>query len=332
MTKKNRLIQYQERLQTFFQSDRAILISCIGIALIFWLLVKLSGSFESDRAVHIKYNYPEGRTFVETPPRLINATVSGTGWSLLSNFLNRDDINITFNFGNVKTLTLNRSQIINRISEALPKNNLTVTDVDEEVIVIELTDLEQKKVPIVFNKEISFAPQFNYQDSITLQPDSVLIFGPGEKLENITNWETELFVGENLEASVSIEHILVASNDEQIQLEQKSIQLEIPIEQFTQKTLFLPIQLKNQPDVDSISIFPSKIKLSCVVGLSKFDNLQSKDFTAEVNMKNVSPQQRKNTLSIQLSNKPDYINKFSFTPKSVEFYIIQEQADSTQSL
>jgi len=331
MTKKNRLIQYQERLQKFFQSDRAILISCIGIALIFWLLVKLSGSFESDRAVDIQYKFPDGKTFVETPPSLLNATLNGTGWSLLSNYLNQDDINITFNFGNVKTLTLNRSQIINRIAEAIP-NNLTITDVDEEVILIELTDLEQKKVPIVFNKEISFAPQFNYLDSIRLQPDSVLVFGPGEKLENISNWGTELFVGENLEASVSVNHKLMSSNDEQIQLEQKSIQLDIPIEQFTQKTIFLPIQLKNQPKVDSISIFPSKIKLSCVVGLSKFDALQSSDFTAEVNMKNVSPQQQKNTLSIQLSNKPDFISKFSFTPKSVEFYIIQEQTDTLQSL
>ena len=54
----------KDDIRTFFNSDRAILMSCIGIALVFWLLVKLSQSYKTTEDYEISYTLPEGKTFV----------------------------------------------------------------------------------------------------------------------------------------------------------------------------------------------------------------------------------------------------------------------------
>ena len=302
-----------------------MLMICIGIALIFWLLVKLSKPFTAERVVPVEYNFPEGKTFVDAPPNEVEVTISGTGWDLISNYFSNDKAPIRFNFGNVNTLTINRDQIISNISQQMGSRSLEIQDVNHEYILINLENEVSKKVPVVFEKELSFAPQFNYRDSFRVVPDSVTVAGPESKIIAIQNWPTEKLIQENLKKTIRSNLKLQSSNDLQLRIAPSSVNVEIPVEQFTQKSLFLPIIIKNKPAVDSLNIFPSKIKLNCTVGLSQFEELSSADFTAEVDMKRVSLAQKNNSLSISLSKFPTFVKNINYTPKSVEFFIVKKK-------
>ena len=296
--------------------------TCIGIALIFWLLVKLSKNFESEKEFQIVYNLPDSKTLVDAPPKTIKATLYGIGWDLISYYFKSNSNTIHFNLEDVSRYTINNKLLLNAISEKIKANAIEVTNVDHDFILIELENKIEKKVPVLLNVDLDFASQYFLRDSAKLIPDSITISGPSTKIESISSWSTEKREIKNLKTSCTLDLNLMKANDPQINLHPQKIQLELVIEQFTQKTLFLPIHIKNAPD--SIRIFPSKIKLNCIVGLSRYEQLNPSDFVAEVDLKNSSTPSQNNTAAIRLVISPDYIQNANFSPKYVEYFILQK--------
>jgi len=86
--------------------------------------------------------------------------------------------------------------------------------------------------------------------------------------------------------------------------------------------LFIPISVLNGPD--SLKIFPDKIKLNCKVSLKDYDKVNYSDFKAEVNLKDVTPEAENNTIPVLLKSTPSNVSNVSFSPKSVEFFFVQE--------
>ena len=66
--------------------ERAVLFTCFGIALTFWLLVKLSKNYQADLVVQVEYQIPDSLAFIETPPATMRVVASGEGWDLLGNY------------------------------------------------------------------------------------------------------------------------------------------------------------------------------------------------------------------------------------------------------
>ena len=82
--------------------------------------------------------------------------------------------------------------------------------------------------------------------------------------------------------------------------------------------MFIPIIVKNAPQ--QLKIFPNKIKLDCTVALSRYAQLSSANFVAEVDLKGAALNSMNNTVTIVLSQFPNFVRNVKFTPKSAEFY------------
>ena len=91
----------------------------------------------------------------------------------------------------------------------------------------------------------------------------------------------------------------------------------IQAEQFTEKSMFIPIVVKNAPQ--KLKIFPNKIKLDCTVALSRYAELNANNFVVEVDLRFSSG--KGNTLPIILSKQSPFARNIKFSPKSAEFYI-----------
>ena len=73
-------------------------------------------------------------------------------------------------------------------------------------------------------------------------------------------------------------------------------------------------------------VFPQLIRLTCVVGLSRFDSISAEDFEIAVQI----PDAAKNasglpghTAVLELSKKPDFVERVRFSPQSVEFFFLE---------
>ncbi len=306
----------------FLQSDRAILVISIGVALIFWLLLKLSHSYKTTKDFPIIFDLPEGKSLVQSPPHKVSLGLEGRGFDLIYFSLFHEIPAIRYLLADQATQSISASQIMNKARGKL--SNLNVIEVDQDYIMLHLDDAFEKKVPVKLVSKIVFENGFQLKDSIRLQPDSVRLSGPYTIVDGYTEWETVPLELENVRAGFEEELSLVPPFDKVVQLGPAFVQVQVDVEQFTEKSFFVPLIVKNAPD--SIKIFPDKIKVSGTVGLSHYNALEEADFGLEVDLKGIPLQTENNTLPVSIVKTPSSMRNIQINPKSVEFFFVSSDS------
>ena len=312
--------QTRADIKTFFNSDRAVLMFCIGIALIFWLLVKLSQIYKTTKDYEITYLLPEGKTFMEPPLNKVKATIEGKGWDLISNHFRNKNVAINFNLSDLPSQPINPNLIVDKIQNILPAN-IDALDVNTDYFSVQVENKAEKKIPVILNSKLEFAPRFHMTDSLRLIDDSVTISGPLSIIEQLESWQTDTLVLNKIQASAKLKVPLVPPKNSQLSLNLQEIEIELNVEEFTQKDIFVPIVVKNAPD--SLKIFPENIKMSFTVGFGNYNSIKSSEFTAEVDLKDIPLNTEKNTIPVFVIKQPAYIKNLNFNPKSVEFFFVE---------
>ena len=80
---QKKLLKYNKKLRLFFKSDRAILVSCISIAFVFWFFTKLSYVYKSTIKIAVEYNVSTDRVLRNLPPETFEMDFEGSGWDLI---------------------------------------------------------------------------------------------------------------------------------------------------------------------------------------------------------------------------------------------------------
>lgn len=313
----------REAIRAFFRTDRGIFLISMGIALLFWVLVKLSKEYTSKREVSITYNIPSDMSFVTIPPEKVTVSLKGRGWDLMYDYFGDPNRTVKFSLANTPLQNITNNQLKGKMIENAKSSNITVEDLSTDYISIELGKSATNKVPVILDRALSFAPEHQLQGAIKLVPDSVTISGPISLIEDYTSWPTTLLSLDDLNSTVQRPLALQPVDIPQITISDKMVQVEIPVEQFTEKSLFLPIVVKNGPD--SLKVFPPRVKTSFVVGLSRYDTINEKDFQLEVDLKGVPINQANNTAPILLTKRPSEVKNIQFSPKAVSFLFVEKK-------
>ena len=304
------------------EQDRTILLICIGIAFFFWLLVKLSKTYKTETLAIATYYLPEGMAFTKIPPNNIRVNIQGSGWDLIYEHFIKGPPPIVFDLTDRQFFDISRTELMEKIAKGLSKD-LTILSLSHDELELYLETKVDKKVPIVFTPNISFAMGFHSQDSLRLSPDSVTISGPVSLIDSIHHWHTEAFEVNNLKSDLETDIPLKPSRKAEIQISPPTIVLQIPVEQLTEKSFFVPLSILNPPS-DSLKVFPNKIRINSIVGLSDYNKVKPSDFEIVVDLKNVTHNTTENTVPIVLTRQPSLVKAVNFSPKSVEFFIIEK--------
>ncbi len=317
------MTQHQNNIQAkpFFQSDRAILLLCMGIALVFWVLIKLSQNYRTTQEFALVYNKPAGKTFTNTPPEALIATLDGQGWDLLSNYFSAKDRKLSLNLSNASQQTYNSSQLVSKLS---PKNkDIEISNINIDLLMINIEDELVKTVPVRLDQSLELSNQYQMKGAVVLTPDSVVIKGPTSVVDSISEWYTTNWSLKNVNANKEKNLDLVKPENELLSVTPTQVSASLTVEQLTEKSLFVPITIKNAPD--SLKIFPENIKVSCIVGLGRYNDVQPKDFSLEVDLNGIALNAENNTLPILLSRQPDYVTGVKLNHQSVEFFFVQAE-------
>ncbi|GJM32647.1 MAG: hypothetical protein DHS20C18_16480 [Saprospiraceae bacterium] len=303
--------------------ERAILLICIGIALIFWFLVKFSQPYKSIKEVRINIEFPEDRALLDQPPTDMKVELSGSGWDLLYEYISSSAIPLAINMVSTDVLDLNRAQLRSEIYSSLAASKLEIAEINYDEINLRLEEKLQKKIPIYLNASLEYSAEYQRQGLVGLKPDSVLVAGPISRVGPLKYWLTDSLILKNIQSSQSID-LKLANPPAELQIVPQTIKVNIPVEQFTEKSIFVPLQVMNPPPADSLKVFPDKIRITCVVGLSQYDTLTSEDFSIEVDLKSVPLNEGKNSVPIRITRQPEYVKNVSLSPKAAEFFILKK--------
>lgn len=302
--------------------DRKILGVCMGIALVFWLLVKLSGTYRTEKTVELYFSLPEGKVFSAMPPKDITATIEGTGWELLFDFLQSSQISLSYDLRAVKDrFVLSRGQLRSEILSRLGSRSMSIVELNYDDIVLLLEQKSAKRVPVRLRHRLSFVPGYRLQHQPEISPDSVTLTGPESHLAGVGEWLTDSVVLEQLKKSVA-QTIDLQLPPKGVYVNTDKVKVNIPVEQLSEKTFWVPVTVLH--DADSVRVFPKNIQITCTLGLSNYDSTSAGDFEITADLRGAALQSdRRNTALLQLTRKPGSADNIRFSPKSVEFFLIR---------
>ena len=301
------------------KKDAFIFLLFVGVVSIFWWGRTTSSLRDMEIDVTVAYHgCPEQYVFTTQLPEHITILVRDNGQQLRK--LKHQDLQLNINLSpylstEKDVLTLSADVLRPRLQEILP-GSTTIQRINPETIETTYQVQQMKTVPVVVLSEVSTAPQHQLTEEAKVIPNQIQIFGNSADLEKIDCITTDSIYISDLRENLSLKADLMIP--EGVRANPTSVQVEWQVEQFTEKSFTLPIQILNMPEGKQIRLFPQQVNVTVRVGISHFAEIKETDFQAVCYF----PTQACNALPVSVKTVNNNISNIRFSPSSVE-YIIQ---------
>jgi YbbR domain-containing protein len=293
------------------------------ISVSIWMLNALSKNYTSIIEYPLIYtDFPEDRVFVGEMPGQLELQINAHGYALLRYKLFRKPVPIEFK---ISAFNMNRGNdgsseyvltryLRDQISSHLdPK--LQLLEIKPDTLHFQFTERVSRRLKVRPDLAYSVDNQFTVKDEIRVSPDSVDLTGPDLILDTLDFVSTERvdlgLLTRNFKDKVSLKQI------PELVYDVSRVECSIELERFTEMQVTVPIDVLNLPDSILLQTFPSRVILTCRVGLSKYDRIEDHPFRAVVDYELID--ERTKVLNVNVQNLPLYLLSYEYSPKSVEF-------------
>ncbi|WP_235972697.1 CdaR family protein [Pedobacter ghigonis] len=297
------------------------LLACLLLAIAAWLFMALNNKYiYTAKTVLVFKNTPTKRAFYPLQSDTIDLQVEGTGWQLLFARLRISPPSVSVNLSqlNTKDFIVFSDQLfnINRQLESTQK----VISVKPDTLYFDFTKRIVKKVPVKLIDKLDFVKQYGISSEIILNPKYVKVAGPAEELAKIKSWPTDTLKLDKIQGSSTIRVGLQHSLHKNVSIYPSSVEVKLPVDEFTEKTIEVPLKLINNRNYNSIKLYPKKIKVTFLVALSNYDQVDDSFITATVDAdewQNLKHRQ----FTVKITQFPHYCKLVSVTPSKIDFIV-----------
>lgn len=308
-----------KKLRFRIKRERSALLVSIGVALLLWVFLKLSKTYQSEKTVGIQYHLPPLMQFTSPPPNTIVAIVTGTGIDLMKSYLFQPKALIWLDLAQLTTPEEQRSELMSRIQA---ETGLTVEGLNRNYLVFSIDSTITKKVPVVPDLKLTYQRDFFPNRPLTVTPESLLLSGPVLELAAIDSVFTQFMAIENIGDQVSQSIPIKRDGFRNVVPYPGAVTVEISAEQFTEKTLEVPIVPINAP-VGS-EIIPGTAQISCSVALARYEELVPDSFRVEVDLGTATVQPGgSQSVPVYVRRSPDWVKSPLVSPKVVRLVIVE---------
>jgi len=305
----------RRRLSVFF--------TCLVLAFLAWVLTTLSKTDKYHIKVAVAYiNPPAHRSFRSLQADTVDATVEGTGWDLLFSTMNFTDRTIPVSLKNLESknyITLNSQlKAINEKWADKPQ----IAALDPDTLYFDFSSRATKRVPIQLQSKITYEHQYTVSGNTSFRPDYVTVSGPENVIANITSWKTEPLIMDDVSDTVEKTVRLLGVPESNMNIYPRAVQVKIPVEEFTEKTLYVPVKLINNKDYYNVKVFPQKVKITFTVALSSYTTIDESYFDAIADL-NLWRDKGYHQLPVTITRVPKYCKVVRIEPQNVDFIVNQ---------
>lgn len=195
-----------------------------------------------------------------------------------------------------------------------------IVDITPDTVYFDLVARMEKKVPVILNANISYQHQFINYGQVNIRPDSIVISGPVTEVRPVDEIHTVALKLDNVNSSIKRFIPLDRKNKKNIHLGSQSVLLTIPVEEYTEHTLKIPVEVLNNEDNYEITLVPSSVNVTYYVPLSRFTEVGPEDFRVTSDLDEWQ-QNSKRVLGIKLERSPDFIKIIRVKPESLDFLV-----------
>ena len=272
------------------------------------------------KTVLIYKDFPQKKAFKALQTDTVDLQVEGTGWQLLFARLRINPQSITISLEKLN----NRNFIL--FTEQLPQINKQletsqkIISVKPDTLYFDFSKRTNKRVPVRLTYDLSFAKQYGLASQIQLKPSYVNISGPQEELKKINEWYTDSLKLSDVQQSVSTRVGVKTNNIVNVSIYPTSVGVKIPVDEFTEKTVEVPLNIINNIDFYNIKLYPKKVKVTFMVALSRYEEVDEDFIIANVDV-NEWKLLKHEQLTVKIDRFPEYCKLISITPRKINFII-----------
>lgn len=298
-----------------------LLIACLIAAICAWLFLALNNKYVYTAKTDLIYkDEPEKKAFKALQPDAVDLQVEGTGWQLLFSRLRVKPQSITVSLErlNNRNYILFTEQLaqINKQLETSQK----IISVKPDTLYFDFSKRTNKRVPVKLVKKFSFIKQYDLSSPILLDPSYVNISGPQEELAKITSWATDTLKLVDLQHTTNTRVAIKQNSLNNISIYPTSIGVKIPIDEFTEKTIELPLRVINNTEFSNIKLYPKRVKVTFLVALSNYQEVDEYFIEAVVDV-NEWKQLKHQKFTVKITRFPDYCKLINVMPNKINFII-----------
>lgn len=299
----------------------------VFIATIFWFLNALSNDYTTKLDYPVNYfNYPNNLLPQSELPENISVTVNAYGFDILWKLTVSKPLEIDIQKHAVKDKTDQKKFIINTnvfTDELFPNiANIKVLSINPEVIVFETRKIESKKVPVKTDISYSFKELYMQSGPMYIKPDSIFLFAGKNDLKKVKYVETGKKEFKELDDTLFTK--LKIKPIQNINFSVGLITLIVPVEKFTEKSIPVPVIVKNCPDSLRLITFPKESKMTFKITLSHYDSISYNDFELFVDYNDIS-KNKSEKLQIYIKGYPKSVKDIKLSPDYLEFVIEKQE-------
>ncbi|MDR1402847.1 MAG: YbbR-like domain-containing protein [Tannerellaceae bacterium] len=312
-------------LRRYQWKEALIFLAFVLISFGFWVLQSMQEEYEIQVTIPLRYrNLPQEIAFVQSPPAEVTARVRDKGSVLLNysiaNKISAIDVNLkNLHTDKGGTFVYTRSDLEGAIMKRLISTT-SLLSVNPQQIEESYSKRIKKNLPVVFNGDIQAEPGFVVSKNIVITPPTVNVYASDVTLDTLQSVKTAYL--EIKKAKQSVNRTVQLEEIDGMTIETAKVTVTVTIEEFTEKTLEIPLKSVNIPSDYTIRMFPSVVKITCTAPLSRYMDLLEDDFEVEVSVADID-RNISGMLPVLLTKKPNWVDRVAITPDSIEFILEQ---------
>ena len=328
--KENIRIQYLKtlsKIRNFLLSQKSreflIFLFFVFVSFSFWLLQVLNDDYSTELSIPLRMkNVPENVVVTSDIPDELRVGVKDRGTVLVNYMVGHTFFPVNIDFlqyaskGNQVKIPV--TYFLPHIRKQLNQTT-KVSIARPDTIELYYTRGEGKKVPVKLTGKLKPEKQYYIADTI-YSPDSVMVYAPPAILQSINEASTQPLyiehIADTTEARASISPVrgakFVPPFDD----------IKLLVDIYSEKTVEVPVQKLEFPEDKVLRTFPSKVKVSFQVGLSRFKEFNAEDFEVGVKYSDLL-KEKKDKCKLILLKKPHAITHARIIPAEIDYIIEQ---------
>jgi YbbR domain-containing protein len=295
-------------------------VTCLVLATLAWLFTVLSSpSPYTVKEILTFKNTPQKRAFRSLQSDTVSVTINGTGWDMLFSKMSLENKNISVDLHTLedKNFIILSSQLDHiNASKDISK---TITSFYPDTLYFDFSNRKEKRVPVHLVSSIKYDHQYYQAGNISIKPSYVVINGPANVIDKITQWDTDTLKVDSVDETISTQIGLQSSIEGNVSIYPKRVGIVVPVEEFTEKSISIPVKLINN-NFNEVKVFPQHVKITFITSLSKYADMDEDLFEATADL-NLWRNSGYKVLPVTISKIPAFCKMVSITPAYIDFII-----------
>lgn len=293
---------------------------CLLISVILWLFFYLSNEYRYRIETYVSFiNQPAEKAVAIADSVEATLTVSSTGWNyffrrLAPGVLSADLASME------DEEAVDLRDYLGSFNQQIGSEEQRIVDITPDTVYFDVVTRIEKKVPVVLEASINYQHQYTNYGPVSIRPDSILISGPVNEVRPINEIHTAAVTLDQVNSSVRRFIPLDRRNRKNIHLSSESVLLTVPVEEYTEHTLKIPVEILNNHDDFEITLIPAAVDVTYYVPLSRFTEVRPEDFRITVDLDQWQ-EKNQHALTVTMDRYPDFIQIVRAKPENLDFLV-----------